>query len=325
MRAVLLLALLTVCAPVLAFDMNSPMIEAPTARQIFPDAPLKPKPGDPPGDLAFGDYQRGYYLSALREAEKRLGADPKDVAAMTLIGEIYHDGLAVKRDDQEAAQWWRLAANLGDPEAAYEYGVALLAGSGVTADRAAAAAEFAHAAPSGHVGALYNLGVLALQGVGGAKRDEKLAADYFRRGAEAGDGNSAYSYGILLREGKGVALDIDAAAKWLKQASDEGIVAGQVEYAIMLFNGIGVAKDEPEAARIFKLAAARRNPIAQNRLAHLYLIGRGVPKDIVRATLWNGFAKAAGLKDEKLEAAIGTLTKEQNDEVNKLARQEAEF
>ncbi len=325
MRALVALALVAASAPALAFDTNSPMFETPTTRQIFPDAPLKPKPGDPPGDIAFGDYQRGYYLSALREAEKRLGEDPKDAAAMTLIGEIYHDGLALKRDDEEAVRWWRLAANLGDPEAAYEYGVALLSGAGVAADKVAAAAEFALAAPSGHNGALYNLGVLALQGVFGGKRDEKLAADYFRRAAEAGDGNSAYSYGILLREGKGVPLDTEAAAKWLKAASDEGIAAGQVEYAIMLFNGVGVAKDEAEAARIFRLAAARRNPIAQNRLAHLYLSGRGVPKDIVRAMLWNGFAKAAGLKDDKLDAAIGSLTKEQSDEVNKLARQEAEF
>ena len=92
-----------------------------------------------------------------------------------------------------------------------------------------------------------------------------------------------------------------------------------------LFNGVGVTKDEPGAAKIFHLAAARRNPIAQNRLAHMYLMGRGVPKDIVHATLWHGFAKAAGLKDEKLEAALGTLTNEQLDEVNRLARREAEF
>src|SRR5947209_15060006 len=79
----------------LAFDPNSPMLEAPLTRQIGPDAPRKPKSGDPPGDLAFGAYQRGYYLTALREAEKRLSANPRDAPAMTLIGEIYHDGLAV--------------------------------------------------------------------------------------------------------------------------------------------------------------------------------------------------------------------------------------
>jgi TPR repeat protein len=325
-RGAAILAMAALSAPAaFAFDPKSPMFAAPIVRQMGPDSPLKPKPGDPPGDLAFGAYQRGYYISAMREAEKRLNADPKDAAAMTLIGEIYHDGLALKRDDEEAARWWRLAANLGNPQGAFEYGVALLSGSGVKADKAAAAAEFAKAAEQGLSGALYNLGVLALQGVPGDKPDYAAAAGYFRRGAEAGDGNSAYSLGVLLREGKGVALDTDAAAKWLKRASDEGIAAGQVEYAIMLFNGVGVEKDEPGAARIFRLAAARRNPIAQNRLAHMYLMGRGVPKDIVRAALWSGFAKAAGLKDEKLDADIGTLTQPQLDEVQKLARQEAEF
>ena len=94
----------------------------------------------------------------------------------------------------------------------------------------------------------------------------------------------------------------------------------------MLFNGVGVSKDEAGAAKIFELAAARRNPIAQNRLAHLYLTGRGVPKDLVRAPLWNGFARAAGLKDEKLDKAIGDAdARSRMEEVNKLARQEAEF
>lgn len=298
------------------------MFEAPVTRQVGPDSPLKPKPGDPPGDIAFGAYQRGYYITALREAQKRLDANPRDAAAMTLIGEIYHDGLALKRDDEEAARWWRLASGFGNPQGAYEYGVALLSGTGLKADKAAAKAEFVKAAEQGHLGALYNLGVLALEG---DDPDFAAAADYFRRAAEAGDGNSAYSYGVLLREGKGVALDTDAAANWLKRAADEGIIAGQVEYAIMLFNGVGVTKDEAGAAKIFRLAASRRNPIAQNRLAHLYLTGRGVPKDIVRAALWNGLAKAAGLKDEKLDAATANLTREQADEVNQLARKEAEF
>jgi TPR repeat protein len=244
---------------------------------------------------------------------------------MTLVGEIYHDGLAIRRDDEEAVRWWRLGASFGDPQAAYEYGVALLAGSGVKADKAAARDSFLQAAGKGNLGALYNLGVLALQGVPDGKPDFAAAADYFRRAAEAGDGNSAYSYGVLLREGKGVPLDTDKAAFWLKRASDEGIIAGQVEYAIMLFNGVGVVKDEAGAAKIFRLAAGRRNPIAQNRLAHLYVTGRGVPKDIVRAALWGGLAKAAGLKDDKLDKEIGKLTPEQVGQVNELARRQAEF
>ena len=320
-----LAALLWLGGPALAFDPSSPMFQAPLEPLVGPDAPLKPKPGEPQGDLAFGAYQRGYYLTALREAERRLTTDAKDAAAMTLVGEIYHDGLALPRDDKEAANWWRLGAERGDPQAAYEYGVALVSGNGVAADKVAARAEFAQAAAKGNLNAIYNLGVLALQGVGDERPDFAAAAGYFRRAAEAGDGNSAYSYGVLLREGKGVFLDTDKAAYWLKRAADAGIIAGQVEYAIMLFNGVGVTKDEAGAAHLFRLAASHRNPIAQNRLAHLYITGRGVPKDVVRAALWNGLAKAAGLKDDKLDAAIGTLTAEQLKQVTALARQEAEF
>ena len=35
----------------------------------------------------FGAFQRGYYLTAFREATKRVAANPKDAAAMTLLGE----------------------------------------------------------------------------------------------------------------------------------------------------------------------------------------------------------------------------------------------
>ena len=130
---------------------------------------------------------------------------------------------------------------------------------------------------------------------------------------------------MLYHAGKGVERNNPEAIKWFRQAAESDNVPGMVEYAIMLFNGVGVDKDEAGAAKIFRLAAARRNPIAQNRLAHLYMTGRGVPKDVVRAALWSGLSRAAGLKDDKLDAAIGRLTPDQIKQVNDLARQQAEF
>jgi len=319
------LGIALLAGPAFALDWGSPIFEAPSTRAIGPATMIPPKPGDPAGDAAYGAYQQGYFLTALKEAEKRLADNPRDGAAMTLIGEIYHEGLAVKRDDAQAASWWRLAAAAGDIQGAYEYGVALVGGAGVKIDGEAARQAFLKAAAKEHPGALYNLGVLALQGVPGGKPDYNAAVAYFARAAAVGDGNSAYSLGVLTRQGKGAPLDIEKAAMWLKQAADEGIIAGQVEYAIMLFNGVGVVKDEAGAAKLFALAAARRNPIAQNRLAHLYLTGRGVKGDIVRAALWHSLAKAAGLKDEALDKAIGTLSPEQIEQVNALARQQAEF
>src|ERR1700744_755533 len=128
-------------APGVASPLASPSSLAPPP--TAPPPPLPPRADGVPADMALGAYQRGNYLYALLEAERRLDANPKDAAAMTLIGEIYRDGAAVTRDDREASRWYRLASDLGDPQAAYQLGVLLLQGAkGVPQDRAGAKAEF---------------------------------------------------------------------------------------------------------------------------------------------------------------------------------------
>ncbi len=98
--------------------------------------PLPPRADGKTPDLAFGAYQRGNFLFALREAERRLDQNHQDAAAMTLIGVIYRDGAAVGKNDLEASRWFRLASNLGDPQAAFELGALLLQGAkGVPKDR----------------------------------------------------------------------------------------------------------------------------------------------------------------------------------------------
>jgi TPR repeat protein len=278
------------------------------SRPSLPPA-LPPRADGVPPDLAFGAYQRGNFLYALLEAERRLDGNRTDAAAMTLIGEIYHDGVAVVGDDREASRWYGLASNLGDPQAAYELGVLLLQGAkGVAKDPVAARAQFERAAAKNHSGALYNL-------------DYAKSAQYFLRAANAGDDNAAYSYGVMLREGKGVPQDIVEAAHWLKRAADGGIIAGQVEYAIMLFNGEGATRDEAGAAKILLVAAARGNPIAQNRIAHLYVSGRALPRDLAKAAAWNSFAKAAGLQDQDLDVATAALTLDERRRFTKMVHE----
>ena len=86
-------------------------------------APAQPKK-QPPAvavpdniDVAYGAYQRGMYLTALAEANKR--AQQNDPRAMTLLGEIYAQGLGVGRDDGKAAQWYKQSAALGDRDAMF--------------------------------------------------------------------------------------------------------------------------------------------------------------------------------------------------------------
>ncbi|RAI26347.1 SEL1-like repeat protein, partial [Rhodoplanes serenus] len=90
----------------------------PTAPAAKPPAgaPAKPaagaaapaRPGGAEPDVAFGAFQRGYFLTAFHEATKRV--ETGDVRAMTLLGELYAAGLGVPQNDQKAAEWYAFAA-----------------------------------------------------------------------------------------------------------------------------------------------------------------------------------------------------------------------
>ncbi|MBM3625138.1 MAG: sel1 repeat family protein, partial [Alphaproteobacteria bacterium] len=73
----------------------------------------------PAPDFAFGAYQRGDYAVAMKEAKKRIAANPKDAAALALIGRLYLEGAGVARDLSIAMEWFKRGADAGDGEAAF--------------------------------------------------------------------------------------------------------------------------------------------------------------------------------------------------------------
>jgi uncharacterized protein len=258
-------------------------------------------------DIAFGAYQRGYYLTAMREAVKRVNADPNDGPAMTLIGELYAQGLGVRCDPTEAAHWYKLAADRSNPQATFALAMAKLNGEGVPKDRSGAAQLLEKAAVQDHPGALYNLGVLAIENDGVTKNFEK-AAELFKRAADLGNSDGGYALGLLYKNGSGVEKSEQEAASWIGRAAKDGNVPAEVEYAIMLFNGAGIEKNETAAAKLFLKAAVSNNPVAQNRAARILAAGRGLPKDMVEAMKWHLLAKAAGIKDSWLDGELAKLS-----------------
>jgi TPR repeat protein len=274
--------------------------------------PTTGTPARPGVDVAYGAYQRGFYVTAFQEAMKRLDTNKSDAAAMTLVAEIYRDGSGVKKDPTEAARWYRLAADLGNPQAQFQLAAAALKGEGIPEDRKLARSMLEKAAAQGHAGAYYNLGIMAIDA---DIQDFKAAAAYFRKAAEGGNMDGAYSLAVLYREGRGVPQDIKEAARWLRMAADDHIAAAEVELGIMTFNGEGAPKDEAAAAKLFLRAAVRNNPVAMNRLARLYASGRGVGKNPVEAVKWHLLARAVGLQDEYLDGVMNNLTAAERAEV----------
>jgi TPR repeat protein len=126
---------------------------ASTAAPAAASAPTSP--GREP-DLVFGAFQRGFYLTALSLATRRV-EEKGDIKAMTLLGEIYANGFGVARDDQKAAEWYKLAADRGDREAMFALAMFRLSGRGGPINREEAIKLLAGAAKLGHVAAAYDI------------------------------------------------------------------------------------------------------------------------------------------------------------------------
>jgi uncharacterized protein len=268
-------------------------------------------------DVAYAAYQTGHYRRALSEALKRIEANSKDAAAMTLVGEIYRQGLGVRPDQKVATEWYERAGERGDVNAVYALAIALLDDAAGRRDPTRAGALLKQAAATGHPAANYNLALALL--ATGQQGDETQAIKSLEIAAKGGIPDALHALATLARQGRGMPKSDEQAARWMAQAAASGHVPAEIEYAIMLFNGTGVAADETAAAKLFLRAAGRGNPIAQNRIARLYQIGRGIPPDSIEAAAWHLAARARGLDDPALDQLFDRLTPEQQGRAARLA------
>ena len=98
---------------------------------------------------------------------------------------MYGTGQGVPRDDAEAIQWHRMAADQGSTEAQFSLGYIYANGRGVP-------------------------------------QDYVEAAKWFRRAADRGDANAQISLGFMYANGQGVSRDFAEAANWYRRAAERG-------------------------------------------------------------------------------------------------------
>lgn len=256
-------------------------------------------------DLAYGAFQRGYYLSALELALPR--ADAGDPAAQTLIAEIYWRGLGVALNRKKAATWYHFAAKAGNSAAQFSYANILLQGKYVSEDKKSGRDFMEKAAKSGHTRAQFNLGQIIT-----AERPTwagfKKALPWYEKAANAGLADAQYAMANIHAEAQGVTVNDDKKAReWFAKSAANGFDTAQVEYAIWLTNGRGGEVDEKAALVWFRRAAAQNNVVAQNRLARMYYYGVGTKVDLVKAGAWHILARRAGFSDSQMDQNFSTL------------------
>lgn len=189
----------------------------------------------------------------------RCQAEQGDVAAQIDLAHLYEEGDVVPLDTNEAAKWYRKAAE--------QYRKA--------AERGDASTQMALAR-------MYRDGKGVPQNTGEAFK-------WYRRAAEQGDASAqeklAWMYGSWA-----VSKDYKEAAKWRRKAAEQGYSAAQTNLALMYMNGEGVPQDYREAAKWYRKGAERGNFYDQNALAKMYERGQGVPQDYVTAHAWHNLA-----------------------------------
>ena len=194
MRRCLCLLLALAAAP-------AAMAQAP-APAATPPVNAPPVNAAPALDIPYGAYQRGLFLTALREATASLARDPNDAAAMTLIGELHNQGLGIRQDPVKAAEWYRLAAERGDPHALSALGLMAIDGRGMAKDPVQGRAWLEQAAAKGEPSAAYNAGLLLMST--GASQDLTRAVELLRIAADAELPDAQHALGALYITGRGV-------------------------------------------------------------------------------------------------------------------------
>jgi len=207
-------------------------------------------------------------------------------------------GAGVPKDEDRAAELWKIAASAGDAGAQYHLAmrcppgdaaatellekavtqdhipahVALAAkydaGDGVKQDQAKAAKLLQHASQHGHPNALYSLGVKHEKG-DGVKLDKKAAFGFLQGAAARGHAAAMFRLGALYNQGEGVAQDKKKAAELWEKAAIQGNVPAQYNLGIKFYTGDGVEQDFSLAEKLWEMAAVNGHEDAIHNLAAL--------------------------------------------------------
>ncbi len=294
--------------------MAGPVLSGPIVRPGVQKPKDLASPGNGPTDLAFGAYQRGYYLTALELALPR--AETGDPAAQTLIGELYWKGLGVGRDPKRAVKWYQFAANGGSREAQFAYANILLRGKIVKEDKNLGEEFMRKAAKAGHRLAQFNVAQIIT-----ARRPTwasfKKALPFYKAAAQAGIPDAQYALANIYAEAKGVRYNDEIKAlKWLRASAKGGLDTAQVELGIWLANGRGTGTEKKTDGKKFPIkarfwfikAAIQGNVIAQNRLARLYSFGIGTEIDLIKGGAWHILSRRAGFSDSEMDRVFQSQT-----------------
>jgi TPR repeat protein len=141
-----------------------------------------------------------------------------DAGAQLSLAVIY-EGLDAFED---AARWYRKAADQGKADAQFKLGYFhTVGGGGLARDLAEAARWYEKAVAQNQPGALYNLAVCFERGLG-VTCDESRALSLYKKAAALGDTYAQKAVGVIHHKGRGVKADAIEAYAWYLLSASQG-------------------------------------------------------------------------------------------------------
>jgi uncharacterized protein len=244
-----------------------------------------PAPGKSPGKSADSPF------AAATFDDTRARAREGDAAAQAALGFMCELGIDTPVDCAQAVNWYRKAADRGNPRA--QLILRQIASVGFLyerrrmppMDRDAAVEMCCTAAEEGNARAQFHLAQMYEWGEG-MPRDLREAAQWYRQAAEQGSAAAQFQLGQIYCDGYGVPQNTAEAVKWWETAALNGDAAAQFKLGLCFCNGQGVPQDYTEAVKWYREAAEQGDVEAQGKLGDAYYIGLGVAANFAEAVKW---------------------------------------
>ena len=213
--------------------------------------------------------------------------------AMAKLGQIYAEGILVKKDHKTALAWLTKAVAGGDPQAKLVLGRMTIWGISPDYPEERALRYLQDAANANIPDAWLILG-MAYSGAYGGTVNHPRAFNAFKHAAKLGLSEGKRQMGLAYFSGLGVSKNNSKGLALVTEAAEAKNMEAMVNVASAHRMGVGTAKNPAQYVQWLSRAAERNLAEAQYLLGLAYLNGEGVSRNINTATTHLKAARSKG-------------------------------
>ena len=222
----------------------------------------------------------------------RKAAELGDPAGMYMLGTYYRYGKGVAQNYRMAVEYLGQASDMNYTDATNDLALMYENGEGLPKDEMTAYILFQDAASKNNMYAYWNLARFSRNGIH-VDKDPREAIEYYEKAMELGHANAGNEIGNMYMNGEGIPADPEKALQWYIRASKQGSIPACRNLADIFRYGKYVPVDIRQAIYYLQKAAELGDGDAANEIGFIYDRGENIPANYSKAIEW--FYKAANL------------------------------